>query len=35
VSTTDRLLESAKKYGDAFDNVDLPLPPAMKVAVVA
>jgi carbonic anhydrase len=35
VSTTDRLLENAKKYGDAFDKVDLPLPPAMKVAVVA
>jgi carbonic anhydrase len=35
VSTTDRLLENAKKYGDAFDKVDLSLPPAMKVAVVA
>jgi carbonic anhydrase len=35
VSTTDRLLENAKKYGEAFDKGDLSLPPAMKVAVVA
>ena len=35
MSTTDRLLENAKKYGEAFDKEDLPLPPAMKVAVVA
>jgi carbonic anhydrase len=35
VSATDRLLENAKKYGDAFDKADLSLPPAMKVAVVA
>jgi carbonic anhydrase len=35
VSTTDRLLENAEKYGEAFDKGDLSLPPAMKVAVVA
>jgi carbonic anhydrase len=35
VSMTDRLLENATKYREAFDKGDLPLPGAMKVAVVA
>jgi carbonic anhydrase len=35
VSTTDELLNNAKKYAEGFDRGDLPLPPATKVAVVA
>jgi carbonic anhydrase len=35
VSTTDELLDNARKYAEAFDKEDLPLPPATKVAVVA
>ena len=35
MSTTDQLLENAKRYADGFDKGDLPLPPARKVAVVA
>ena len=35
MSTTDELLENAKKYGEDFGNGDLPLAPAKKVAVVA
>lgn len=34
MSMTDRLLENATKYREAFDKGDLPLPGAMKVAVV-
>ena len=35
MSTTDLLLENARRYADGFDKGDLPLPPARKVAVVA
>jgi carbonic anhydrase len=35
VSMTDRLLENATKYREAFGRGDLPLPGPMKVAVVA
>jgi carbonic anhydrase len=35
VTTTDELLDNAKKYAEGFDRGDLPLPPATKVAVVA
>jgi carbonic anhydrase len=35
VSTTDALLDNAKKYSQGFEKGDLPLPPATKVAVVA
>ncbi len=35
MSATDELLRNAERYADAFDNADLPLPPARKVAVVA
>ncbi len=35
MSTTDRLLENAKRYEESFDKGDLPLPPGAKLAVVA
>ena len=35
MSTTDQLLDNARRYADGFDKGDLPLPPARKVAVVA
>jgi len=35
MSTTDELLRNAQAYADSFDNGDLPLPPAKKVAVLA
>jgi carbonic anhydrase len=35
VSTTDELLRNAERHAESFDNGDLPLPPARKVAVVA
>jgi carbonic anhydrase len=35
VIKTDELLENAKRYEEAFEKGDLPLPPAAKVAVVA
>ncbi len=35
MSTTDELLENAKRYAESFDKGDLPMPPARKVAVVA
>ena len=35
MSVTDRLLENAQRYAERFDKGDLPIPPAMKVAVVA
>jgi carbonic anhydrase len=35
VAKTDELLGNAKKYAEAFDKPDLPMPPATKVAVVA
>jgi carbonic anhydrase len=33
--TTDQLLENAYAYAATFDEGDLPLPPARKVAIVA
>ncbi len=35
MSTTDELLENAKRYAESFDKGDLPLPPARKVAILA
>jgi carbonic anhydrase len=35
MSTTDELLANNRTYASAFDNADLPMPPAKKVAVVA
>ncbi|MET0513599.1 MAG: carbonic anhydrase [Thermoleophilaceae bacterium] len=35
MSTTDELVRNAERYADGFDKGDLPLPPALKVAVVA
>jgi carbonic anhydrase len=35
MSVTDELLRDAETYAASFDNGDLPLPPAKKVAVVA
>jgi carbonic anhydrase len=35
VSRTDELVRNAERYADGFDKGDLPLPPALKVAVVA
>ena len=33
-SVTDDLLANAERYADSFDKGDLPLPPALHVAVV-
>ena len=35
MSTTDELVRNAERYAESFDKGDLPLPPALKVAVVA
>ena len=35
MSVTDELLRNAEDYAASFDKGDLPLPPALKVAVVA
>lgn len=35
MSVTDELLENARRYAEAFDKGDLPLPPGRGVAVVA
>jgi carbonic anhydrase len=35
VSVTDQLLENSKSYAERFEKGDLPLAPAMKVAVLA
>jgi carbonic anhydrase len=35
VSTTDELLRNAEAYAASFDQGDLPLPPARKIAVLA
>jgi carbonic anhydrase len=35
VSNTDELVANSKAYAEAFDKGDLPLPPALKLAVVA
>jgi carbonic anhydrase len=35
VSYTDELLKNAERFAESFDNGDLPLPPAKKVAVLA
>jgi carbonic anhydrase len=35
MSVTDELLENNKAYAEGFDQGDLPLPPAKKLAVVA
>ena len=35
MSATDELVENSKRYAESFDQGDLPLPPAKKVAVVA
>ena len=35
MSTTDELLRNAEAYAASFDQGDLPLPPARKVAVLA
>ncbi len=35
MSTTDELLANAKKYEEAFDKADLPMPPGRKIAIVA
>jgi carbonic anhydrase len=35
MSRTDELVRNAERYADGFDKGDLPLPPALKVAVVA
>lgn len=35
MSVTDELLANAERYAAAFDQGDLPLPPARKVAVLA
>ncbi len=34
MSTTDELLENARRYAESFESGDLPRPPAKKVAVV-
>jgi carbonic anhydrase len=35
MSTTDALLENAKRYAASFDKGDLPMPPGRKIAIVA
>jgi carbonic anhydrase len=35
MSSTDDLVQNASRYEEQFDNADLPLPPARKVAVLA
>jgi carbonic anhydrase len=35
MSTTDDLIANAKAYGASFDKGDLPLPPGLKIAIVA
>jgi carbonic anhydrase len=35
VSVTDELIQNAERYAEGFDQGDLPLPPAKRVAVVA
>jgi len=35
MSATDQLLTNARAYADRFDRGDLPMPPALQVAVVA
>ena len=35
MSVTDELLGNAQRYADAFDQGELPLPPAKRVAVLA
>ena len=35
MSVTDELLANAQRYADGFDKGDLPLPPGLRVAVVA
>lgn len=35
MSTTEELLVNARRYAEAFDKGELPLPPARRVAVVA
>ncbi|HUA04866.1 MAG TPA: carbonic anhydrase [Solirubrobacteraceae bacterium] len=35
MSSTDQLLANNETYASSFDKADLPLPPAIKVAVVA
>lgn len=35
MSVTDELLRNAERYAEAFDKKDLPMPPALGVAVVA
>ena len=35
MSATDELLHNAEHYAEAFDDRDLPLPPAKRVAVLA
>jgi carbonic anhydrase len=35
VSTIDELVQNASAYNESFENGDLPLPPAKRVAIVA
>jgi carbonic anhydrase len=35
VSVTDELLQNAEQYAERFDQGDLPLPPAKRIAVLA
>jgi carbonic anhydrase len=35
MSAIDELVDNASSYRDSFDNGDLPMPPAKKVAIVA
>ena len=35
MSVTDELLANAERYAESFDQGELPLPPARRVAVVA
>src|ERR1700736_3510872 len=35
MSTTDQLLQNNESYAASFEKGDLPLPPGMKVAVIA
>ena len=35
MTVIDELVHNASAYGDSFDNGDLPLPPAKRVAIVA
>jgi carbonic anhydrase len=35
VSTIDELVQNASAYSESFENGDLPLPPAKRVAIVA